>query len=109
MLPSNYDEILSPDSLDCSSLKYGRFETTCVIIERNEDKQIETDKKTGKRLEFSVTWPYDSKYVLTSDADRLPKMNVRIISVTPELYECYVLQEKEGINQPIYYKIKRMK
>lgn len=55
--------------LDCKRFKNGKFkiidpEVGNSIIERNGNKQIEYDEKTGQKIEFKVKWIDDCTYRL---------------------------------------------
>ena len=103
-----YEDIQIPANLDCSTIHSGRFETEKSIIERIENKQIQTDKKTGDKKEFIVEWTSDCEYVLTPITDNTDKLRIKITAVNPDNYGCFVISDKYADKYPNFLSIKRI-
>jgi hypothetical protein len=106
---NKYEDISIPANINCSMVRSGKFESDKTFIERIENKQIQTDKKTGEKKEFTVEWINDCEYVLTSTKDSLEIIRVKITAVNPNSYGCYVISDKKVDRHPIYLTIKRVK
>ncbi len=106
---NKYEDISIPANINCSMVRSGKFESDKTFIERIENKQIQTDKKTGEKKEFTVEWINDCEYVLTSTKDSLEIIRVKITEVNPNGYGCYVISDKKVDRYPIYLTIKRVK
>ncbi len=104
-----YEDIRVPVNLDCSLVRNGKFETEKSFIERIENKQTQTDKKTGDKKEFIVEWTNDCEYILTSAEDSSEKLRVKITAVNPDNYDCYVISDKYAEKYPNFLTIKRIK
>jgi hypothetical protein len=104
-----YEDIQTPVNLDCSSVRNGKFETEKSFIERIENKQIQTDKKTGVIKEFIVEWTSDCEYILTSTEDNSEKLRVKITEVKSDKYCCYVISDKYADKYPNFLTINRIK
>jgi len=104
-----YEDIQTPVNLDCSSVRNGKFETVKSIIERIENKQIQTDKKTGVIKEFIVEWTSDCEYILTSTENNSEKLRVKITEVKSGNYGCYVISDKHVDQYPNFLTITRIK
>ena len=103
-----YEDIKTPVNLDCLSVHNGKFESEKSFIERFENKQIQTDKKTGTKNEFIVEWTNDCEYILTSVDDNSEKLRVKITAVNSDNYGCYVISDKYGDKYPSFSSIKRI-
>jgi hypothetical protein len=79
-----------------------------VIIERTGSRQIQTDKKSGDTKEFHVEWKSDCEYQLTSLTDSTSKLKIKITSVNPHNYGCYIISEKYAGDYPNYLSVKRI-
>jgi len=104
-----YELIQIPENLNCSSVHNGQFETGKIIIERTDNKQIQTDLKTGEKKEYNVEWTNDCEYVLTSITDSLDKIRIKITAVNQENYGCYVNTVKGGSKYANFILVKRIK
>lgn len=84
-----YDKIEIPQGLDCSSVKYGIFETESFAIKRQGNKQIEILKRNNQKSEYNIEWLSDCEYILSPIDNPSKKLKVKIINVTKDGYECY--------------------
>lgn len=105
---NNYKDIVIPANLNCSSIHNGVFETDKCLIERIEKKQIETDKITGKKIEFIVSWISDCEYKLIPLTEGLGHLNVKVVEVTENDYACFVNSD-EHEDHSMFIRIKRKK
>jgi len=103
-----YENIIIPDGVDCASVHEGLFETDKLSIERFGSKQIQTNKQTGIKSEFTIEWINDCEYYLTSTSDNSNKLRIKIVSVKADLYSCYVISEKYADKYPNFLTIKRL-
>ncbi len=104
-----YENIHIPLSLDCSSIRNGKFETLNLWIERNGNKQTQTDKKTGNKQEFVVEWLNNCEYILTPVINGSERLRIKIISITPEKYDCYIISDKYPDGYANFATIKRIR
>lgn len=114
---SSCSEPESNKSLDCSSIKNGKFEyrnefsNTPVIIERNDSIQVETNESTGLTMKLKVGWLDNCKYQLTLvsfvadgkdslvDPSSFPPIKTEVVKVTKNYYVCQ--SKMEGRNNRI--------
>lgn len=104
-----YDDIEIPIDIHCEMVHNGKFETDKSIIIRDDKKQIQINKKTGKRNEFIIEWVSDCEYILTSVEDNSEKLRVKITAINPDNYGCYVISDKYADRYPNFMIIKRIK
>jgi len=104
-----YTNIRIPPNLECSSVHNGKFETDKLIIERSGDKQFQTDKVTGEKNEYKIEWVNDCEYTLTSILDNSDKLKVKIVAVSPDNYDCFIISVKYKDKDPNFATIKRIK
>lgn len=88
-----YEDIEIPAGLDCSSIRNGRFETDASIIERTGNRQTQTSKKTGEKKELDVDWVRNCELVLSSTVERSSTLRVKVVSLKPNQYGCYVISD----------------
>ena len=98
----DYNDIISPPFLDCSSIQNGKFKTDDLTIERTGSLQRQIDNKTRKTEEYTVEWK-DCEYSLNSKVSS-EELFVKITEVNKDYYKCYVTSNKDG-NGPVtlYY------
>lgn len=104
-----YKDIQIPVGLDCSSIRLGNFETENLYIERKENKQIQTNKATGEKKVFFVSWKTNCEYILKSVTDESEVIRIKITSINLDNYGCFVISDKNSDNYPNFLKIKRKK
>lgn len=100
-----YDNIEIPVTLDCTSIKNGRFETENLIISRQGAKQTHINKDTKETREYKVEWLSDCEYILTPIDNSAESIKVKIINVSIDSYDCYTAIDKYAKR----YRIKRIK
>ncbi|MBY0426182.1 MAG: hypothetical protein K2Q22_11135 [Cytophagales bacterium] len=109
LVPSDkYEDIHTSSEVDCTQIHNGKFETENVFIERIGTKQLQIDKKTGHIKEYSVEWKSDCEYLLTSLEDSSSKLKIKIVSVNPQNYECFIISGKNASDYPNYLSVKRI-
>ncbi len=104
-----YEDIECPEDLDCSVIHTGKFETELTLIERTEIIEIQTNKKTAVKKEFTIKWIDKCEYVLTSTTDNSEQIKVKVSAVNPDVYGCYMLSSKQTDTYPILMIINRVK
>ena len=104
-----YEDIQIPTNLDCSSVRNGKFETEKSFIERIGSKQIQTDKKTGQKKEFIIEWINNCEYILISTENSTEKLRVKITTINPDDYGCYVISDQYADKYSRFLTIKQIK
>ena len=107
--PRNYNEIIVPDDLNCSSLHFGEFETDRAKIIRKENRQIEVEKSSGNTEEFQITWISACEYTLNPVGNDSLKIYTKIIFTNNELYRCFSIPGEHLNMKPILLTIKKIK
>ncbi len=103
-----YDDIQISKSLDCSSVQNGKFQLDDILIERQAERQIQINTKTGERTKFFVEWINGCEYILKRQTGEGEKLRVKITSVNPESYSCYVISGDDLDKYARFYTIIRV-
>jgi hypothetical protein len=102
-----YGKIKIPDNLNCSEIHEGKFETETLIIERSGKTQTQTHKKTGKTQTFSIAWKSDCEYALSPLYSSKTTLEAKIVSVSPNIYTCYVQPANSLFRFPYFLKVEQ--
>jgi hypothetical protein len=78
------------------------------MIERNGTAQIETDKRSGIKSEFTVEWVAECEYYLASVSDRSLKQKVKITRINANGYSCQAILGNSPHLYPSFSTYKRM-
>ncbi|NME72984.1 hypothetical protein [Flammeovirga aprica] len=91
-----YTDIKQPEDLICDEIKYGKFETDSLIIERSTFYQVQTDKISGEVNEYDIKWVGPCEYELFPLTEKGHNMKVKVTEVSEDYYDCYTTSEIYG-------------